>query len=164
MIRRLANIGKERLVVLGPIVGLFAQLSNSESSVSFEEAIEDIVNYYKCVDPPLNSIELEAVALTSFNHAVDLLHFSQNSTKLNEHEVASLAFISSEFLDQDSDLLTVMNRNLLDENRRASLPFLKLIWLVMQAMSKCPPYDEDYLYASSIEAKVDDYVIGKFTT
>jgi hypothetical protein len=127
---RVTNFVGETGSQLGPLTGLFDHITGVDS---LEDALSTVLATGSISD-------LSDLIELANEKAFDLVNF-QDVKHLSTTEASALLLYS-----MDSGFYQVLNATLRDQDRNALKPFVKAIWLLMTAVSKCPLPSKRHVY------------------
>ena len=165
MEERLAAVQSELLRPLPPIQAHFDGF-RSRPSFTFEEAAKDLVRASRAEVSvadilKFDAAELDAVVSSCGDAARDRKKIREDPTVLSRDHIAALLFYTTPF--SRNSVFAVMNKEL--STRRRLDPFLRMIWLIMQAMKACSPFECRHVFRGMKAAlPVGKYFTGRIIT
>jgi surface protein len=144
------TVMENRVVVEAPVRGVFTRLGLlfrkfgdayvPEDDVGFnlQEALQDIRD--ACSAGSLPDLEMDVFDIMvedMIAHARQQAQCREYDGRLTECDLAVILLYTCEFPDANS-LYAVMNRKLNIPDRNLVKPFVKYIWLLLRALTKCP--------------------------
>ena len=145
MDQRCAAVETEQLRILPPLKAFFEPLKASERSPTFQEAVQDVLAAYRTGTltnaDDMNWDEFDAVCSTCVDTGADRKGFG-DPTPLSQDHISVLALYTAEFAGKS--FYQVMNYELV--HRRKLTSFLKIVWLLMEALGKCQPCESRMVY------------------
>ena len=138
---RSAMVESESIGLLPPIQVRFERFCSGPSFV-FEEAPGDLIRASQTEVPiadrlEFDIVELEAVLSSCVYAAQDRKESGAYQSALSRDQLAALLFYAAPF--SGNSFHALMNKEL--NSRRRLDAFLRIIWLIMQALKSCSPFD-----------------------
>jgi hypothetical protein len=150
------NVGSR---FLGPIHGLFEQFRNGVS-VSYNEACSELLQLSRDGTVPINYDEFDIMVNHCFEYGLDRKMQEDTPANLTSDHISSIALYTLEF-HAGKSLYHVLNGRLREADRNALKPFVKYIWLLVNALKYCPKFDGRLVYRG-MRANVDaSYGVGR---
>lgn len=162
MKRRCSNLDEEMLGISEPIQHLFSSLE-SPPRYSVMDAMADIMCYFLSKDVDFNGEELEGVLSSCEEHSIDRKKYGEESTNLSQSELMILSLYLAEFSRADRSFCEMVNRSLCRNVHEEIKPFARVIWLLLHAIRKCPPFEGRKLYRGA-NVHLRGYVQGRKIT
>ncbi len=147
-----------------PIYGFFVDFNGEEPKWTLSEVLASVTEL-SLSDPAyaIHPQELKFVVETCRDFAVDKIADNEGH-RLNVAEISMIGLYSSEFQSRGS-FYSVLNAHLRLKQRKALRPFIKSIYLMMWALSKCPSFDGTTVYRGVRGHDIaKEYVKGKTVT
>jgi hypothetical protein len=149
---RVSNFIDERGAQLGPLFQLFDNLA---IPASLEEALVPIM----AKDDLKEAASFTRLIAMCNEAARDRIKFQKITPYLSVVEAAALLLYSA-----DSKFYSMFNSKLRGQDRQQLKPFIRVIWLIMHALSKCPVSVKRHVYRG-INADISaDYPKGRTIT
>ena len=165
MEHRVADVDFAPIRVLSPLDGLFARCRERHhgNAITLSEALAPIIELCQTSDTGIDINTLQMCVEISLDCGQDMKNESFGKARnlpISIDEIAAISLYSMEMYGSVS-FYEYLNRILRLADRNAIKPFVMYIWLLMNALKNCPPYEGRQVFRG-IKANVQqEYPKGK---
>jgi hypothetical protein len=133
------NSERESLTALSPLHGLF---NNLPPPKSLDESMESLLTACKNGTVPNGNAEVlkKGCQICMLNAAHDKANNNPKVACLQQDELAAIKLYTMPFNPDSESFYRILNCALRSENRQAVKPFANIIWLLLHALRRLPPF------------------------